>query len=64
MSSVPTGDRGQRYEVRAAGYPNGGENVIGWASLLPVANRMADSIFKAPNCTDAWVLDRQTGRRV
>ena len=64
MSGLPTGDRGQRYEVRASGYPNPGDNVIGWAADLASANRMADSIFKAASCTNAWVIDRQSGLSV
>jgi len=53
------GDRGQRYEVRARGYPSKEESVIGWAADLPGAKAMAQAIQKAPGCKSTTVHDRQ-----
>lgn len=60
MTLPPTGlgDRGQRFEVRATGYPNDGENVIGWSNSDEGAERMMKAIKLAPGCTDAWIVDR------
>lgn len=55
------GDRGQRYEIRATGYPKEGENVIGWASTLDGAEDMMKSILKAPSCTSSTIHDREQG---
>lgn len=52
------GDKGQRYEVRAIGYPEDGENVIGWATTRAAAAHMAASIGLAPECKSASVVDR------
>lgn len=53
------GDRGQRYEVHVAGYPNPGDNVIGWSDKLDGAIRMAAAIAKAPGAGAAYIVDRQ-----
>lgn len=54
------GDKGQRYEVRATGYPKEGvKSVIGWSDDLDGAERMAAAIRKAPGCTSTTVVDRQ-----
>jgi hypothetical protein len=58
------GDIGQRYEVRAVGYPKAEESVIGWASTLDAADDMAAVIRQAPGCTNATILDREEGRRI
>jgi hypothetical protein len=58
------GDRGQRYEVRAAGYPCDGVNVIGWATTLNGARGMAMAIRRAPGCTCTKIIDRSDGRTV
>lgn len=55
------GDRGQRYEVRATGYPKDEETVIGWAKELPDAERLAASIRLAPGCISTSVTDRTNG---
>jgi hypothetical protein len=55
------GDRGQRFEVRAFGYPKAGKSVIGWSDDLAGARRMATSIGKAPSCTETEVFDRVDG---
>ncbi len=53
------GDRGQRYEVRATGYPKPDqESVIGWVSTLAGAEQLAKTILLAPSCTGATVFDR------
>lgn len=54
------GDKGQRYEVSAHGYPkNEIDNVIGWSDTLEGAERMMSAILKAPGCTSAKIYDRQ-----
>lgn len=53
------GDKGQRFEVRAMGYPNDGSNVIGWTNDAERAEVMMKSIRKAPRCTCAWIVDRK-----
>ena len=58
------GDRGQRYEVRAVGYPKTGQNVIGWSPEIDGARRMAAAIKLAPSCADTSILDRETGEVV
>ena len=53
------GDRGQRYEVRATGYPKPDvEAVIGWVSTLAGAETLARTILLAPSCTSTTVFDR------
>lgn len=59
------GDRGQRYEVRATGYPDpDGTAVVGWAETLVAADSLADAIRKAPGCTSTEIFDRQEGKPV
>lgn len=53
------GDKGQRYEVRATGYPKAEESVIGWSADLDGAEKMADAIGCAPSCTSTLIFDRQ-----
>jgi len=54
------GDRGQRYEVRATGYPKKGvESVIGWATTKEGAAEIASAIRQAPGCTSTTIFDRQ-----
>ncbi len=52
------GDRGQRYEVRATGYPKDDESVIGWTDDLHRAEKMAAGIRLAPGCVSTTVFDR------
>jgi len=58
------GDKGQRYEVRAIGYPKDGKNVIGWSPTLGGAFYMATTIAKAPSCDATEVFDREKGEPV
>lgn len=53
------GDLGQRYEIRATGYPKDGESVIGWTDDIEGAFNMASSVRLAPGCTETRVVDRQ-----
>jgi hypothetical protein len=54
------GDKGQRYEVLANGYPkNETDNVIGWSDTLEGAGQMMAAILQAPGCTSARIYDRQ-----
>lgn len=64
MTRIPTGDRGQRYEVSATGYPKEEESVIGWSDTLEGADQLAAAIRTAPGCTSTTILDRQTGKPV
>ena len=56
------GDRWQRYEVRAVGYPKEGESVIGWSNDTDGAEKMASAIREAPGCTSTVIFDRQENR--
>lgn len=59
------GDRGQRYEIRAVGYPKrDGEAVIGWATTLEGADEIASAIRQAPGCTSTTIFDRQENKPV
>ncbi len=58
------GDKGQRYEIRCFGYPEDGQNTIGWANRLPGAINMAEAIVLAPAAKDSWVVDRKEGYKV
>lgn len=55
------GDRGQRYEVRATGYPKAEKSVIGWSDTVEGADGMAGAIRHAPSCTSTEIFDRQDG---
>jgi len=56
---LPTGDKGQRYEVRTTGYPKAEESVLGWASKKEGAEEMARAIRQAPGFTSARIVDRE-----
>jgi hypothetical protein len=58
------GDRGQRFEVRATGYPKEEESIVGWSPTVEGAAAMADAIGKAPGCTSTMIFDRVTGEPV
>jgi hypothetical protein len=59
------GDKGQRYEILAHGYPkNELDNVIGWNDTLEGAEAMAAAIRKAPSCTSTKIFDRQENKMV
>lgn len=58
------GDRGQRYEIRATGYPKYGENVIGWANNLDGAEEMLSALCQAPGCVSVEIFDREEDRSV
>jgi len=58
------GDRGQRYEVRATGWPKSDSSVIGWAETLSDAQEIASSIRTAPGCTSTTIYDRIEHRNV
>lgn len=60
----PVGDKGQRYEVRMTGYPQEGDNVLGWTDGLDSAERMMTAILKAPGCTSATIFDRKEDKKV
>lgn len=53
------GDRGQRYEVRATGYPKADASVIGWSDTLAGADQIAEAIRQAPGCTRSEIFDRK-----
>lgn len=55
------GDRGQRFEVRAHGYPKDGWSVIGWCTGIEAAREMAKAIRMAPGCDGTEIFDRLEG---
>lgn len=58
------GDRGQRYEVRATGYPKDDQSVIGWSDDFERARKMAASIRLAPGCKSTEIFDRREGKSI
>lgn len=58
------GDKGQRYEVRATGWPKEGQSVIGWCSTLEGAYGMHAAVNKAPGCTSTEIFDRVENKPV
>lgn len=52
------GDKGQRYELRATGYPKDEESVIGWSPDKDGAYELGLAISQAPGCTSIRVVDR------
>jgi hypothetical protein len=53
-------DIGQRFEVRAFGYPLDGRwNVIAWSDDPGEADRAADGVRDAFGCSESKVVDRQ-----
>lgn len=45
------GDRGQRYEIRAIGYPVVGSSmVVGWVDTLDSASRVGQMVLKMLGC--------------
>lgn len=58
MSLLPTGDKGQRYEISATGYPMEGTTVCGWSEDKPGAEKMAAAFRRAPGCTSTTIRDR------
>jgi hypothetical protein len=58
------GDKGQRYEVRATGYPKQEKSVIGWCPTLAGAEKMARAIRLAPGCTSTEIFDREENKAV
>ena len=59
MSLKPTGDKGQRYEVSAFGYPIEQQwCVIGWTENTSTAATMAKAIALAPGCIKWKIRDR------
>jgi len=55
MSKFPTGDQGQRYEIRAI--QSGEEVVIGWCERRP--EKLVEAAKAHPACSDAWHVDRK-----
>jgi hypothetical protein len=55
------GDQGQRYEIRAIGYPMETESVIGWNDDMQGADGMAAAILLAPGCKKTIIRDRVAG---
>jgi hypothetical protein len=58
------GDRGQRYEIRATGYPKPDKSVIGWATTLAGADDLAASVRRAAGCASVEIFDRHDNRVV
>lgn len=53
---------GQRYEVRATGYPRDGESIIGWFNDEMIAHTKASALLRIPTCSNARVIDLYTMR--
>ncbi len=59
MSKIPTGDRGQRYLVTAKWC--GITKTVGWSDDI---KPLADAIFKHPDVSRVYVIDRQDDNKV
>jgi hypothetical protein len=58
MSLTPIGDKGQRYEISAIGWPLEEKAVIGWAEDAQQAERIAAAARLAPGCKRTEIRDR------
>lgn len=58
------GDNGQRYEVRAEGWPKADISIVGWVDTLEAAQEVLTSILLAPGCTSAEIYDREEDKQV
>lgn len=53
------GDKGQRYEVRATGWPKDIESIVGWCPTSEGAERLAAAVKLAPSCVSVRIIDRE-----
>lgn len=61
LSPKLIGDRGQRYELHATGWPKAGDNVIGWSDFKwKLADKGHALLTTNPAVTAAFILDRKT----
>ncbi|MEO1725035.1 MAG: hypothetical protein AAFR84_21880 [Pseudomonadota bacterium] len=58
------GDKGQRFELQAEGWPADGWNVIGWDDDRSRLEMRGVAIRHAPSCTDVRIIDRHTQEAV
>jgi hypothetical protein len=58
MSLTPTGDKGQRYEISAIGWPLPEKTIIGWVEYIAQAERMALGARLSPGCKRTEIRDR------
>ncbi|NTF67729.1 hypothetical protein G6L81_07410 [Agrobacterium rhizogenes] len=58
MSLTSPGDKGQRYEIYAIGWPLEEKTIIGWAESAAGADRMAAAARLAPGCKRTEIRDR------
>jgi hypothetical protein len=59
MTMSPPGDKGQRYEISAFGYPFEQQwCIIGWVETMDGVERMMHSLTLAPGATSVKVRDR------
>lgn len=58
MSLMPTGGKGQRYEISSTGYPVDEAMVMGWSDTLDGALKMAAAFRLAPGCLSTRIRDR------
>lgn len=56
------GDKDQRYEVIAYGWPTSGKCVVGWAEKLKGAVKLLRIASTAPGFQKGYVRDRKTGK--
>lgn len=57
-------DTGQRYEVRATGYPKPGESAVGWADTVAGAYQITDIMRREPGVTSTSIYDREENKTV
>ena len=57
------GDEGQRYEIASLPISTYG-GTVGWSNTLKGARDLRGGILLAPSVTEAWIVDRDTGKRI
>jgi hypothetical protein len=58
------GDKGQRYEVRALGWPKDCWSTVGWVEDIEQAKALIHAISSAPGFDQAEICDREENRIV
>lgn len=59
MTLKPTGDKGQRYEIKCFGYPFQDQDcIVGWCETMDDVRTLMQSVSVAPGASSVSVRDR------
>lgn len=58
------GDKGQRFELHAIGWPKEGDNVIGWGEDKWSLADAGHSLLEQGPVTEAYLIDRKMEERI